>query len=319
MNSTASQIDISRLEKLRRHASKITARCPACAAAGNDKAGCHFFQNTETGQFGCAALPGDSEHRREIFALVGIKAERDPAQEREWRKGRVKMAGEEMKRNRITAALRAKRAGIIAAHPWTQAEALADSPEKRLGWLHDPRRFIAALFPDAAVVWTGAVNQSGKNHAGRWQTVEAWQATPEHTVGPMISPATWEPGTVSRSAANVLSSPFVVLDFDGFDGKAPGNPEELREHISASLAIVRWMREALEWRLAALLFTGSKSIHAWFHTPPPATLETLKHTAPALGVDAGLIGRPEHPCRLPGWLHPKTGQPGRVLWLQRQF
>jgi hypothetical protein len=314
-------IDISRLEKVRRHGVKITARCPACGAAGNDRTGTHLFINTESGKFGCAALPGDGEHRREIFAIVGIKTERDPAEERAWRKNREDVAREKMKRNRITSALLAKRTSIIAAHPWTEAQVRADSPDQRIGRFHDPRIFLAALFPPEAVVWTGETNMSGTWKDGstfphRWQTVEAWRDTPEHTVGPMVSPATWTPGTLSRSAVNVLSSPYTVLDFDGFDGKQPGTPEELREHVAASLAIVRWMREVLSWQLAAILFTGSKSIHAWFHTPPQAALESLRHTAPALGVDAGLIGRAEHPCRVPGWAHPKTGKRGRVLWLQ---
>jgi hypothetical protein len=313
-----SSLDISRLEKVKHGGSRTSARCPACAAAGGDKTGSNLSIRSSDGAFTCAVYPGEAgrEHRREIFALVGIKTERDPAEDREWRRSRVKMAGEEMKRNRITSALLAKRTSIIAANPWNEAQVRADSPDQRIGRFHDPRLFLAALFAPDAVVWTGAVNQSGTNHAARWRTVEAWQDAPEHTVGPMVSPATWTPGTVSRSAANVLSSPYVVLDFDGFDGKAPGTPEELREHVAASLAIVRWMRESLAWNLAAILFTGSKSIHAWFHTPPQAALESLRHTAPALGVDAGLIGRPEHPCRVPGWAHPKTGKRGRVLWLQ---
>jgi hypothetical protein len=321
MQATTAQIDITRLDKLRRHGHKITARCPACAAEGGDKAGAHFFQNTETGQFGCAKFPGDSEHRREIFRIVGICGERDPAEEREWRRGRVKMAAEQHARRKVSHALRAKRAAIIAAHPWTESEARADSPEKRLGWLHDPRRFIAALFPPAALVWTGETNMSGtwkngKTFEDRWRTAAEWLEAPEHTVGPMIAPATWQPGTVSRAAEHVATAPFVVCDFDGFDGNQPGTPAELREHIAASLAITRWLREALGWQLAAVLFTGSKSIHAWFHAPPPEALESLRHTADALGVDAGLIGHPEHPCRLPGWLHAKTGKPSRVLWLQ---
>ncbi len=311
-------IDITRLEKPRRHANKITARCPACAAAGNDRSSQHFFLNTETGQFGCAALPGDREHRRAIFALVGVKGERDPAEERRWRKGRLKVAAEAHARKKLSAAVLAKRAAIVASYGWTEAEARRDSPEQRIGRLHDPRVFLAALFPPEAVVWTGETRQSGHaKHADRWRTVDDWQAAAEHTVGPMVSPATWPAGTTSRSAGNVMSSPFVVLDFDGFDGRQPSTPDELREHLAASLAITRWLRDALAWRLAAVLWTGSKSIHAWFHAPPPAALESLKHTADVLGIDAGLIGRAEHPCRLPGWIHPKTGIPGRVLWLQR--
>jgi hypothetical protein len=314
-------IDIPRLEKLRRHGTKITARCPACAAAGNDRTGGHFFMNTATGQFGCAALPGDKEHRREIFRLVGIRTERDPVEEREWIKGRVKLAAEQHARRKLSAAIRAKRASIIAGNAWSEAEARLDSPEKRLGRLHDPRQFLAALFPADAVVWTGETRQSGQDgkHADRWQTVEQWQDIPRNTIGPMVSPATWPPGTTSRTAANVASSPFVVLDFDGFDGMKPSTPDELREHLAASLAITRWLRDSLGWKMAALLFTGGKSLHAWFHTPPPAALESLKHSADALGIDAGLIGRPEHPCRLPGWIHNKTGNPSRVLWLQRSI
>jgi hypothetical protein len=313
-----SSIDINRLEKVRRSGTKITARCPACAAAGNDRQGNHFFISTESGKFGCAAHSTDGEHRREIFALVGIKGERDPAEEREWRKGRVKMAAAKVKQNKITAALRAHRASIIAAYAWSESEVKADSPEQRIGWLHDPRKFIAALFQPDAVIWTGDKHHSGQDgkHASHWRTVADWQEVPEDAVGPMISPATWNAGEVSRAKDNVLTSPYTVLDFDGFDGKQPNTPEELREHIAASLAIVRWMREKLEWRLAAILFTGSKSIHAWFHTPSKAALESLKNTAPALGVDESLIGCAEHPCRLPEWIHHKTGIPARVLWLQ---
>jgi len=125
-----SSIDINRLEKVRRSGTKITARCPACAAAGSDRQGNHFFLSTESGKFGCAAHSTDGEHRREIFALVGIKGERDPAEEREWRKGRVKMAAAKVKQNKITAALRAHRASIISAYAWSESEVKADSPEQ---------------------------------------------------------------------------------------------------------------------------------------------------------------------------------------------
>jgi hypothetical protein len=204
-----------------------------------------------------------------------------------------------------------------AADVWENSPTRIDQPLTEL----DPRFFIASLFPQEAVIWTGEENMSGTWKDGRtfphrWKTVSEWQAAPEHTLGPMVSPATWEPGTCSRIAANVLSAPFTVLDFDGFDGRKPSTPEELREHIAASLAIVRWIRDALAWKLAAVLFTGSKSIHAWFHTPPPEVLDSLRHTAGALGIDSGLIGRGEHPCRLPGQQHAKTGGMSRVLWLQ---
>jgi hypothetical protein len=313
-----SQIDIARLEKVRRHGRKITARCPACAAEGGDRAGNHFFQNTESGQFGCAKHPGDTEHRREIFRLVGITGERDPLAEREWRRQRVKVATQSLARRRVSTVLRAKRDHIIAAYPWNSSEALAESPEKRTAWLHDPRHFLAALFPADAVVWTGELFQSGQDgrHAARWKTVAEWQAHPITDVGPMVSPAIWHEGTSSRSSRSVAAEPFIVLDFDGFDGMQPQTDDETRQHLRASMALVRWLREKLDWQLAALVHTGNKSLHAWFHTPSPDALESLKHSADALGVDSGLIGRPEHPCRLPGWPHSITGKMSRVLWMQ---
>jgi len=132
----------------------------------------------------------------------------------------------------------------------------------------------------------------------------------------MISPAIWKQGTVSRTAENVANSPFTVLDFDGFDGIAPTTPAEIHRHVSDSMALVRWIREGLQWKLVAIVWTGSKSIHAWFENPGNPALQSLRDAAPALGVDPGLIGRAEHPCRLPGQRHAKTGGMSRVLWLQ---
>ena len=132
----------------------------------------------------------------------------------------------------------------------------------------------------------------------------------------MTAPAIWMPETVSRAAANVLASPYVVLDFDGFDGAKPETPDQLQAHLHASFALIRWMREGLHWKLAAILWTGGKSLHAWFHCPSQEVLESLRTTAVPLGLDAGLIGRPEHPCRLPGQRHAKSGKHSRVIWLQ---
>jgi hypothetical protein len=132
----------------------------------------------------------------------------------------------------------------------------------------------------------------------------------------MITPAVWKPGVISRAADNVLAAPFTVLDFDGFDGIKPTNPSELRRHILDSLGVIRWLREGMHWQLAAILWTGGKSLHAWFHTPPPDILKSLSTVAVAFGMDGGLIGRPEHPCRLPGQIHASTGKLSEVLWLQ---
>jgi hypothetical protein len=317
-NAMKSSLDISRLEKVRWKSRNIVARCPACAATGNDRKGGHLFFNSDTGQFGCVAHPNDVEHRREIFALVGIKIESSPSEDRSWRRHRANEVAAQIRRSKAAAKLKAQRNSIITEYAWTMDEVGRESPDQHLDLIQDPRRFLSALFPLSATVWTGETWESGNpQHADRWRTVARWQNAPAETVGPMASPAIWSPGESSRAAANVVASPYVVLDFDGLDGHPPITPEEHQQHFEGSLAIVKWLRTKLAWKLAAVLFSGSKSIHAWFHIPPQGALASLKDHAHVLGVDQSLIGRPEHPCRLPGWIHPKTGKVSRVLWLQR--
>lgn len=91
---------------------------------------------------------------------------------------------------------------------------------------------------------------------------------------------------------------------------------EIQQHLAASRALIRWIRDGLGWNLAAILATGSVGLHAWFHAPPPDVLDSLKTAAKEFGLDAGLLGHPEHPCRLPGHKHEKTGECSETLWLQ---
>jgi hypothetical protein len=314
------QIDTSRLEKKRQTGNKIVARCPACAASGGDRRGVHFFYNTTDGKFGCSAFQKDTEHRREIFRLIGIKGERqsDPARDQKWREDQRRERQATEARTKLIETAKTRRAAIVAKWRWHGVDVWEDSPQRIDQPLveYDARHFLQSLFPQAATVWTGEVFHSGTRHADHFRTVAEWQAADESTVGPMVTPATWKPGTVSRTAENVLTSPYVVLDFDEIDGRKPETSDEIKEHVAASLAITRWLREDLRWKLAAIVWTGSKSIHAWFLNPGAAALQSLRDSASALGIDAGLIGRPEHPCRLPGQKHAKSGGMSRVLWLQ---
>lgn len=318
MTSTAdTRLDLGRLEKLRESAGKLIARCPACAEHGGDRAGNHLVILPD-GRFGCAAHSGDSEHRRRIFSLAGVQTHqtRDPQQDREWRERREREARRERKRRAIADSITSKRAEILDRFAWDPADVWDSSPVRTEGdAVDDPADFISALFPGDSIVWTGEVWQSGPRHSDRWRSVDEWAfANP----GPMVTPCTWRPGTVSRTRENVESDPYVVLDFDGAPGWSPRDARDLEEHLARALAITRWLREGLNWRLAAILFTGGKSVHSWFLTPGEAAIESLRAAAPALGIDAGLIGHPEHPARLPGQRHQKTGCLSRVLWINHQ-
>ena len=69
-------IDKSKLTNVKDKANGcFTARCPACHKDGSDKSGNHLYV-LEDGKFGCVVYPKESgaDHRRRIFALVGIKS-----------------------------------------------------------------------------------------------------------------------------------------------------------------------------------------------------------------------------------------------------
>ena len=316
-----STLDLARLEKLRHLAnSDVISACPACREIGKDSKGDNL-RVFSSGAFHCIALPNDKEHNSRIFALVGIKGEcvHYPENDREWRQRRTKERLEQQRLEAIAKKARECREALAARYAWALADIFENSPQRIDCDLveSNPHHFLASLFPQDAIVWTGEVFQSGTSHTSRWRTCQQWsEAFPGEIIGPMVTPATWKEGTVSRTAANVLTAPFTVLDFDGYDDIPPNTPEEIERHFSASLAIIRWMREPMQWQLAAILHTGNKSLHAWFHTPPTNVLSSLKPVASSLGMDAGLIGRAEHPCRLPGHFHAKSGKPSRVLWLQ---
>lgn len=67
-------IDLSKLENVKQHGSKVIARCPACAENGSDRKGEHLFIE-QSGKFGCVVFSGAEghKHRQRIFELVGIK------------------------------------------------------------------------------------------------------------------------------------------------------------------------------------------------------------------------------------------------------
>ncbi len=327
MATTEPRIDLTRLLKVRRTGSKVVAQCPACHAAGNDRSGEHFYLNAATGKWGCGCLPGDTEHRREIFRLIGIRGERrpDPERDRRWRLERDAERRRQAVEKSLADAAARNRAGIVARHLWSLADVQKSSPQRIDDPLveSDPRHFLKSLFRQDAIVWTGEHHHSGSKHAAHWLTtadhfrpVSDWTAQPVARLGPMTSPATWPEGIVNRNAANVLVAPYVVVEFDGVGGIKPTGSQAIGRHVLESLALIRWLRESLRWELAAMVFSGSVSVHAWFHSPSIAALASLKTAATALGIDSGLIGRPEHPCRLPGQRHAKTGNLSRVLWLQ---
>ncbi|MDF1659965.1 MAG: hypothetical protein P1U58_20285 [Verrucomicrobiales bacterium] len=316
MTGTSSTLDRDRLEKVKHHpCGKITARCPACHEEGHDRTGNHLVEFA-SGKFSCIADPA---HTNRIWELVGIRDDVDPRERRRW--NREEKERRRRERDRVRKMERAKSAlpSLIEKWKWSPDEVRDDSPTQVDEYAHKPSVFISSLFSPFDLVWSGEVFQSGEAHSDRWRTVSAWSETPAEKIGPMITPSTWKGGTFSRRRENIMEAPFIVLDFDSIPttGRAPETPEEKKRLACESLAITRWLREKCDWSLSAILWTGSKSLHVWFEMPPEDHLEALRESMTALGVDPSLIGRPEHPSRLPGMTHEKTGGLSRTLWLQR--
>ena len=66
-------LDVAKLEKARELVGGIVqARCPACAEGGHDRSGEHLRVYPD-GRFGCCVHPKDGEHRKRIWALVGVR------------------------------------------------------------------------------------------------------------------------------------------------------------------------------------------------------------------------------------------------------
>lgn len=66
-------LDVAKLEKVRELAGGLVqARCPACAEGGNDRSGEHLRIYPD-GKFGCCVHPKDTEHRKRIWALAGVR------------------------------------------------------------------------------------------------------------------------------------------------------------------------------------------------------------------------------------------------------
>lgn len=234
------------------------------------------------------------------------------------RQKRKRMLQEQRKEQRAERAQSALPA-LIEKWRWGPEEVSDDSPTPIDEYAHRPGIFLASLFAPFDLVWSGEAFHSGEAHRHRWRTISEWNNAPPETMGPLTAPATWKSGTFSRKRENIAEAPFIVLDFDKIPttGKEPETQEERKRLVCESLAITRWLREECGWSLSAILWTGSKSLHIWFEMPPEDHIAALKESMATLGIDPSLIGKPEHPARLPGVIHKKTGKRSQTLWLQR--
>lgn len=163
-------------------------------------------------------------------------------------------------------------------------------------------RLLLSLFNPDDVIWMGDRYHSGSElHRTHFRTAAEWGACTQ-VAGPLVVPNTFKPGVHGRSALNVHTLCFLVVESDVL-GK-----EEV-------IAVFRWLAQSL--RLRVVVDTAGKSLHGWFDYPEPAHLEDLKVILPALKCDPKMFGIAQ-PCRLAGALRPdKDYKRQSLLWLDR--
>ncbi|MBA3351842.1 MAG: hypothetical protein H0U23_05355 [Blastocatellia bacterium] len=156
-------------------------------------------------------------------------------------------------------------------------------------------------------------------HSRNFRPVSEWllQSKPP---GSFTCGSVFANGCSSRKNDAATATPFLIVEGDAVDPlcalkaarrkarKAKDLPDDPANDLTvedkernrlASLAVIRWLREAVELRLVAIVDAANKSAHGWFEMPPTAVVAELKAILPDLGCDSALF-KPSQPARLAG-------------------
>lgn len=205
---------------------------------------------------------------------------------------------------------------ILRQYRWDPERITETSP---FDFAQEPQLHFLRLFHPHAVVWAGDTRDSGSaEHISNFKPPEKWMFHLKGvagTIGPMICPSIFMPGSISRSNENVIDRPFLVIEGDSVIGKTPETDSEKMKNKAGCAAVTRWMMDRLGMRLAAVIDSGNKSLHSWFHMPPDALFKELQVIAEPLGIDAQVMKNPSQPVRFAGAIHEKTGKAARLLYL----
>lgn len=268
------------------------AQCPVCAAAGGDHQGVHLRLFPD-GAFACVAHPGDSSHRRQIWAIAGQLSQPD----RPWVRVRRRSAPS---RAALWLEDIENLKSRIFSDPWLPREMPQSSPAPIPDDPGDQAAAVLRLFPPGDVLWIGFLRDSGKDRNARnFRRASDWLES-NLPPAPRICSCTFIPGVIRRCQRTMRSWRFLVVEADVLDFPSQG-------------AILRWLARG-SLRLRAIVHSGGRSLHGWFDCPGKRDLAQLRVQLPALGCDPALFN-PVQPVRLPGWRRPDNGNIPRLLYL----
>ncbi|MCE0522042.1 MAG: hypothetical protein LV480_03945 [Methylacidiphilales bacterium] len=279
---------------------KTTMPCPACREAGKDTDGDNL-RIFPSRKFHCIAAGKDKSHNRRIIELMPELGSKDSLPS-----SGPFVARPIPKPKRLDLLARIK-----ADFPATVADLWEASPARCDEDLDETRAFLR-LFPHDGLLWIAPdIYQTGKpEHTLCWRTRTEWERETFTAPGMRIAPSSFRQGTISRKAKNVIQHLFVVIESDLIgDGKLYSSKDEF-------CSLIRWLREACGWQLAAVVDSGRRSLHAWFRHPGDVDMTQLAEHDAALGLDSK-FSEPSQPWRLPGVKREGSGTRQSLVYLER--
>ena len=236
-------------------------------------------------------------HLRNVFEMEDLLVPEPPAERavREALSAKKRAARQKAQNARSTVLTK-------YAEGWYSREVKRDSGRSQaLLW--------ANQFDDDALLWVGEPHEMKPQH---FYTAAEFKRAVERAESDEVLPhfcgaSTFKDPRGRRRNANVLSSPFFVVEGDDLAGDR--NTEQGREENKAACwSLFTWMAKDLGMDLRFVVDSGNKSLHGWFRQIPDEgrrieMQEFLTH----LGCDP-VTFRPAQPVRLPGAVR-ENGKP----------
>jgi hypothetical protein len=324
-------LDITRLENVCRRGDKITAACPACRAEGSDKKGNHLFYNEKTEVYGCAKYQGDSEHRKAIWAQVGIPNHREytPEEKRRWSRDKSKRrtvaALESLKKQKFNKIEDQKIAQALELFQRLKTKHFTDCWRSMIHEgsplqfdIEDPRNageLIHHLFDPDDFIWNGGLTSSGSPaHTVNFLSVE--ELLKRGRMGDRITGSTFKkdiPMLHNRAKEHIDRRLFILVESDDLIGKKPENASEAEENKALSACLFPFLT-MLGLTIRVVLDSGGKSLHFWVDYSEHNEALLLR-LAEGLHLDRLVIANGAAPLRLPGCIHEATMKPANLIYL----
>ena len=155
------------------------------------------------------------------------------------------------------------------------------------------------------VIWVGEVYNTGNRGGDHFKPAEDWARSKVNLCGNHFTCAsTFRPGSLDRTNKEVLTTPYLVIEFDNL-------AKDKEENRQRGAALLNYIQSRFGLVLRMVVDSGNKSLHGWF-VNEGITGQT-KFLLRQLGADINTM-RPSQPVRLPGAIR-ENGNTQSILWI----